>query len=197
MRCCRLQNNLTRAFHRGLIAAASLAYVVMAVGMPLPTGTPKDRSVAFPCMDRPCGCHDAAGCKEHCCCFTSQQKLAWAARHGIDPTPFVNPAAMAATRSCCVSHQSQADANKGSEFKVQDSASAIDAQPSDDEGAISIVAYRACHGLAPLWTALGAALPPPSPVAYEFLWDSSQSFARPPIIAATLSFSPPTPPPRG
>jgi hypothetical protein len=78
----------------GLMAAAGLAFFVATVGVPLPVGRTKDRSIPFPCMDRTCGCHDAAGCKAHCCCFSSEEKLAWAAEHRVDPTPFVDDAAL-------------------------------------------------------------------------------------------------------
>lgn len=78
---------------RGVVVAAALAYWAIAVGVPLPVTAikpSKDTSVAFPCMHRACGCQSAAGCKEHCCCFTDEQKLAWAAEHQVDPAPFVS-----------------------------------------------------------------------------------------------------------
>ena len=38
----------------------------------------KDRSVPFPCMDRPCGCVTAKQCFTTCCCHTPAETLAWA-----------------------------------------------------------------------------------------------------------------------
>jgi hypothetical protein len=98
----RLQNKLTRGLRGGLLSAAALSLIVGAVGVPLPVGPVKDRSVPFPCMDRSCGCHDAADCKKHCCCFSSEEKLAWSVEHGVDPAPFVDGEALAAlpTRNC-------------------------------------------------------------------------------------------------
>ena len=228
MRYRRLHIDSMHTFRHGLVAPALLAYFAAAVGVPLPAGAGKDRSVPFPCMDRPCGCHDASGCKQHCCCFTSEQKLAWAARHGVDPTPFVSSSALAAARSaagpaeakpaasCCASgpYQPEAPARQHDRLAASpshchepsrtSSSDAIDhpagspaTAPDGDDDLISIGAYRACHGMAPLWTTLGAALPPPRPLAYEFLWNSPDSLVSPAPAAVSLSFSPPTPPPRG
>lgn len=230
MRDRRLRHHSVYALRRGFVAAAVLAYVAAAVGVRLPTGGGKDRSVPFPCMDRPCGCHDAEGCKEHCCCFTSEQKLAWAAEHQVDPTPFVNFAAPGSAVSvssgehdaaCCASdsHQPETPARHCNQQiaatpPVRQNHCVLDhcvAPPDADDGSsrptadlpdgaddsISIAAYRACHGLAPLWSTLGAALPPPQPTAYEFLWDRGESVAPVLLASAAFSLSPPTPPPRG
>jgi hypothetical protein len=46
----------------------------------------EDSSTPFPCKDLPCGCRTAAKCwAGACCCYTMQQKIAWAAEHGIIP----------------------------------------------------------------------------------------------------------------
>lgn len=224
----RLRHRSVHTLRRSFVAVAVLAYVAAAVGVPLPTGGGKDRSVPFPCMDRPCGCRDAAGCKEHCCCFTSEQKLAWAAEHQVDPEPFVNFSALASRRqagevmssengvTCCAisAHQPEASARCHEEFASHsgsvgcgiesqrsdvsdDSLASRPALPDGDDDSISIAAYRACHGLAPLWSTLSAALPPPRPMAYEFVWDLGESVAPVSIEAVALSLSPPTPPPRG
>lgn len=191
MRYRRLHIDSMHTFRHGLVAAALLAYFAAAVGVLLPAGAGKDRGVPFPCRDRPCGCHDARGCKQHCCCFTSEQKLAWAARHGVDPTPFVNSSAVAAARAAAGPTEAKPAAACCASGPYQPEA------PARQHDLISIAAYRACQGLAPLWTTLGAALPPPRPLAYEFLWNSPDSLISPAPAAASFSFSPPTPPPRG
>lgn len=193
----RFDKKLTRAFRGGLLFAGAVAFFVAALGVPLPTGMRKDRSVAFPCMDRSCGCHDAAGCKKHCCCFSSSEKLAWAAQHDVDPRPFVDDHAlvalaardchasesaacdMRAPASCCAKKQSQREQSGGK---------------TDDF--VSIAAYRHCSGLIPLWTLLSAALPPqePSNAGSERLV-TGQIGERDCLFNVT-SFSPPTPPPR-
>jgi hypothetical protein len=83
-----------------LLWSLAMVYGLACLGMPLrapvATSVPasKDRSQPFPCMDRPCGCQTAEQCWRDCCCFTPQQRAAWAQRHGvagaiagIDPPP--------------------------------------------------------------------------------------------------------------
>jgi len=85
-------------------------YGLVASGLPLPFGLPaggdgpragssangpagkaaaivaaKDRSRAFPCMDKPCGCGTAEQCFSHCCCHTPAERLAWARAHQVEP----------------------------------------------------------------------------------------------------------------
>jgi len=45
----------------------------------------KDRSRAFPCMDKPCGCATAEQCFTNCCCNTPAETLAWAKVHAVEP----------------------------------------------------------------------------------------------------------------
>lgn len=68
-----------------------LAAIVIAL-LPVPVGSlpashrlnmGKDLSQPFPCQDRPCGCRSAEQCRKKCCCFSTEQKLAWAQRHGV------------------------------------------------------------------------------------------------------------------
>ncbi|HVX10052.1 MAG TPA: hypothetical protein VHC22_02515 [Pirellulales bacterium] len=216
---------LIRALHGGLISAAGLAFLVAAVGVPLPAARTKDRSIAFPCMDRPCGCHDAAACKAHCCCFSSEEKLAWASAHDVDPTPFVDDRALASliatddspfAGKCC---ESRRTAIRGHADSASCCAKKVDprqptarcnarttadrsarvgqhAHKSPNSDVLSIAAYRECTGLQPLWTLLNAALPPPAPVGYEFDWFVSGRVVQTTYDIAVVSFSPATPPPR-
>ena len=79
---------------------AIFGYTLVASGMPLPFGTVapsapespaakrlagKDRSRAFPCMDKPCGCATAEQCFTSCCCNTPAETLAWAKAHAVEP----------------------------------------------------------------------------------------------------------------
>jgi len=84
---------------------AILGYTLVASGLPLPLGSislgivapaapdspaakrlaDKDRSRAFPCMDKPCGCATAEQCFTSCCCNTPAETLAWAKAHRIEP----------------------------------------------------------------------------------------------------------------
>lgn len=103
-----------RAFSRQTTSWMLLLTVVSAL-LPVPIllcapGLAKDRSQAFPCQDRPCGCMSAEQCRKKCCCFNKEQKIAWAKRNGVDISTVLLPnqaekqqdTKFASTkRSCC------------------------------------------------------------------------------------------------
>lgn len=78
----------TRRFRLSL---ASLLLVVFAAGViGLPIVPTHDRSSGrFPCEQRSCGCSNADHCWDKCCCFSDQEKLAWAAKQGVRPPDFL------------------------------------------------------------------------------------------------------------
>jgi hypothetical protein len=205
MRNRRIQQKMLRALRRGLTVAAVMAFFVAALGVPLPRGAVKDRSVPFPCMDRACGCHDAAECKAHCCCFTSDEKLAWAADHDVDPEPFVDEQALvdagsgrAADGETPPCHEGAVAACCAKKALAPPAAERLELQRATDEPTefLSIAAFRQCTGLSPLWTWLGAALPPAKSLDYEFQWVVTGRVATWNCHPTSLTFSPPTPPPR-
>lgn len=220
MRPRRTWNKLTRGLRRGLLSAAAISFIVGAVGVPLPVALVKDRSVAFPCMHRSCGCHDAADCKKHCCCFSSEEKLAWSDEHGVDPTPFVADDFLAALPTK-ISHEPGCHTQGTSHLfaivasvmpacvkgSVSQSCCAKKAaEPGSDlahravrhrgNQMLTIAAYRQCTGLASLWTLVHAALPPSKPVQCEFRWFVTGRVVQQTWSLATVCFTPPTPPPR-
>ena len=80
---------------------------ICSVGVPLPAHSEKKPGAApFPCQDCPCGCKDAETCWRDCCCFTNQQKLAWAQRNRVTPPAFVIAAAK--REGCCAGKQGHA-----------------------------------------------------------------------------------------
>ncbi|MEM8946145.1 MAG: hypothetical protein AAGD11_13305 [Planctomycetota bacterium] len=97
-----------RRFLRQATTLATLAAVaICAVGVSLPLrvddGDEFKEQTPFPCMNRPCGCKTAAQCWKQCCCFSHQEKLAWARKHGVTPPDFVVVAAAHQASSCCQS----------------------------------------------------------------------------------------------
>jgi len=79
---------------------ACMTVAVCSVGVPLPAHSEKKPGAApFPCQDCPCGCKDAETCWRDCCCYTNQQKLAWARRNRVTPPAFV--VAAAKREGCC------------------------------------------------------------------------------------------------
>jgi len=71
------------------------SHLIVTLGFPLPVpnaAIAKDASRLFPCQNRPCGCLTADECwKGDCCCFTLEQKLAWAEANGREPPAHVRP----------------------------------------------------------------------------------------------------------
>jgi hypothetical protein len=71
-----------------------LAYCTATFGFPLPARSQKEASQPFPCQDHPCGCQSAEQCWRGCCCFTPEQRFAWAAEHHVEPPAYAErPAA--------------------------------------------------------------------------------------------------------
>lgn len=107
----RLPRPLPSAPIRHFVAVgALLAQVFAATGAPVFSrpGTGKTGAVPFPCQSHPCGCQTSEqGWAGDCCCFTLEEKLAWADARGITPPEHVRPAVAARKRaretdqSCC------------------------------------------------------------------------------------------------
>jgi hypothetical protein len=81
---------------RGTMALMTLVgHLFVACGLPLPAPSSvgvKDSGRPFPCQDRPCGCLTYDECwKGDCCCFTLEEKLAWADALEIEPPEHVRP----------------------------------------------------------------------------------------------------------
>ncbi len=96
---------------------ALVGQLVSSFGMPLPIAPPsKDASIPYPCQERPCGCVSADECwAGDCCCFTLEEKLAWAEANGIEPPAHVRPAVearkarrAAVKKACCCSDKKSA-----------------------------------------------------------------------------------------
>jgi hypothetical protein len=83
---------------------ACLAVVVSSLGVPLPVPMLRHANELYPCAQCGCGCTDAETCWRKCCCYTNEQKLAWAERHGVTPPGFVIAAA-ARERASASKHQ--------------------------------------------------------------------------------------------
>jgi hypothetical protein len=70
------------------------SHLVVAFGFPLPAPRQQsqDASRPFPCQNHPCACLNAEQCWQgDCCCYTLEEKLAWAEANGIEPPAHVRP----------------------------------------------------------------------------------------------------------
>lgn len=210
------RNRRRRRLPRRLGAGLTLvAYLAVVLGLPLPTPLAKDRSQPFPCQDHPCGCRTAEECWRHCCCFTPEERLAWAREHHVEPPAYAElptargwhearlrdreQGAVAPAAGCAHCGPKRAPAvastreTSGCCSKATESAGA---RKSRVRGGLSLRALY-CKGQSPLFTgAAPAVLPPPFPTGEPFPVPAGRV-----VLADTnpvsLPVTPPDPPPRG
>jgi hypothetical protein len=166
-----------------------LNWLVLTLGIPLPTWSAKDRTRPFPCMDSDCGCHTAEKCWQSCCCHTNQEKLVWAKRNGVTPPAYVAAAAAKEAKSkssahfsCCTKHHSEA---------------APAEEPAEEpSGQIVLSSVHRCQGgdtatinseLATILSRTATQLPAVPPAQWIELVD---------LTALTIDLSPASPPPQ-
>ena len=65
----------------GVLTAVALA--IATIGIPMQIPFAKEVGELFPCMSCGCGCVNAEVCWRDCCCYNTDQKLAWAREHNV------------------------------------------------------------------------------------------------------------------
>jgi hypothetical protein len=89
-----------RAVRRRLIPSLTLvAYLGAAIGFPVSPLPAKQGGQPFPCQNHQCGCRSAEECWRHCCCFTAEQRWAWAREHHVEPPAVAEPPSTSGWRS--------------------------------------------------------------------------------------------------
>jgi len=180
-----------------LVVVALVAHVLAATGAPVPSPrlTNGRGSIPYPCREHACGCLTSEQCwAGDCCCFTLEQKLAWADRRGIEPPGHVRAdvearsarrAASKPVHSCC----------QGAECEATPAA-----DPQDSEAAIHWVVgmfTQKCRGEGPAGLLKLEPTAPPALVADAFATPEPREFVRvPPITTIPTSQLPPVRPPR-
>jgi hypothetical protein len=207
----RLVRRLSRlpARRQTLAVLALLAHVLAATGAPVPSlrrPFPGQSSGAYPCSDHTCGCLTAEQCwAGDCCCYTLEQKLAWADARGVAPPNHVRREVEArktrgrtkVARSCCSSECDNGD-SRGAETCCEKST-----EPAASKQQSIVVRWvvgsyvQKCRGKTPagLLELEPAVSPPlnsdrPSPSKSERYVPASA-----PLPVSTLE-PPPAPPPR-
>jgi hypothetical protein len=96
-------------------AVALFAYLAAAIGFPLPAtfASHKDRSEPFPCRDHACGCQNAEECWSGCCCFSAEERWAWAESHHIQPPEYAEKPAPKGWRTVRLRDRERANADEG------------------------------------------------------------------------------------
>ena len=153
----------------------------------------KDQSVAFPCQDRPCGCKTADDCWTNCCCFSDQEKLAWAKEHQVEPPKWFRPIAksvqlaaldvQARSCSCCCECHSKKDASSPLTTTIHRRVDIVlQLAQQKCRGDIDYICSRIILDFnRPVINQVAASEP---------LWAEAQ------VICDLLKLAPPTPPPR-
>jgi hypothetical protein len=185
--------------HKIWASAALVSYLATAFGVPISPPLDKDRSQPFPCQSHACGCRCADDCWRHCCCFSSDERLAWAQAHQIRP-PREAEAVLAQGWHAPRLRDLQEATWSHEEKSCARCTSAPRERAPHKEGRrgglfLSVAAMR-CHGMSTLWVTAGTVLPPPVPLdwhpylaASDWLWHSD-------VSAPTFFQRPLEPPPR-
>ncbi len=201
--------------HRLAVAGTFFAYLLATLPLPLPASVHKDGGLPFPCQNHPCGCQTAEQCWRNCCCFTPEERWAWAREHNVEPPAYAEKPADSekpveqgwdtvklrdrsegeskrSAKSCCSAQQTRPSCCQSrSDRPVK--------QSPPDSGRVRWVSAMSawqCQGLPTLWLSAGAAVPVVPPAA----WSPDQPPAsRVPLTNARgwdVPLNPPAPPPR-
>lgn len=191
--------------------AATAWFAIVTSGVPLPAGMPSDKFGApFPCQSHACGCRSASACWADCCCFTPEEKLAWARANGVTPpagTPTFDSStnkpepeenAPPAKRACCAKHAKapavasvtkrsccQAKNAEGCEATCPERRDEEAAETDDASRGVVLLEAMKCRGVASSWTGTGQ--PFVAAPAIEWLPEISVSAMLP---APQVSFAP-------
>jgi hypothetical protein len=194
---------------RRLIAGLALfAYLVTSAGfLPLPALPSKKKSgTPFPCQDHPCGCSSAEECWRHCCCFSVEERWAWAAANQVEPPEYAEKPANAGWSTARL--RDQAESPKSCEHakhagccETRALHSGREHQPSTTEPApptrpLCFLTAARCQGLSATCVAVGPVLPILPTHAARLDHSPSDRLSYPDTLPFILSLVPPDPPPR-
>lgn len=180
----RQQKVICRRAARKLISLSVLLSMCMTFA-PMSVGRSsailKDKSIPFPCQDRPCGCGTAEQCWRACCCFSHKEKIDWARKNGVTPpapeTLLVDASSenAKATRHQTVNSRKQLSRSKsksthlptaacgtsGCELKTAQRNESESASPDErkiDSEIVILTLVQHCRGQGPYWYSLPPAV---------------------------------------
>jgi len=217
----RSQRRLTwRYFGRRVVSGALLiAYVAVAIGIPVPAYAVKDPGHFFPCQFHTCGCRTAEQCWRHCCCFSPEERFAWARAHQVEPPVYAErptnfgwhtvrqrDLARAHSEGACACGKNHVDrqvpASKpartccSTHGKSGPSCCTKTNSPAPRGARLLVIGMMHCQGLASLMISGGLVLPPPQPTTWAPAWCPDGVLTYPEVSAAALVLAPLDPPPR-
>jgi hypothetical protein len=192
------RNTFWRRLPRRVCAVvALLAYLLAAVGFPVPAAHLKKSGIPFPCQDHPCGCQSAEQCWCSCCCFTVEQRWAWAREHHVEPPAYAaRPSDSEPHAHACAHHAGAPHSACCDKERPADPAKEEQSAPAGGVrwtiGALAL----GCRGQGTLWITSGAVAPPPAPFAWEPHPAPAGWLSPSPKSPLSLSRAPLDPPPR-
>jgi hypothetical protein len=201
-----------RPLRRRLCAGLTLvAYLLTALGVPLPAVARKATDEPFPCQDHPCGCQTAEQCWRACCCFSPEERLAWARAHQVEPPEYAEPPTGGLSwRTTRVRDRAQGCCTGDPVCctEPRDQPSCCQTKPAENERtapqkptrggirwALGVSALR-CQMPGSQWAATGAVLPPSPPLTWSPWFAPIGWVAGSHEQLVSLPLIPPDPPPR-
>jgi hypothetical protein len=181
---------------RCLVVGVALAgYAIAAIGFPLPAAV-RDVSRPYPCQDHSCGCMNAEQCWRSCCCYSAEEKVAWARSHHVEAPAEVIAEAEAGWRTPRLRDQQKAPATERCCCCAHEKAPAAKAPPARKVHWVDGISARHCRGLGRDWLSGPVAAPPAAPVSWTFEWLPAGWLPSADIHAIALPSLPLAPPPR-
>jgi len=191
--------------HRLYAGVTLVAYLATITGLPIPAAVGKADGEPFPCQNHACGCLTAEQCWRGCCCFTPEQRWAWAREHHVQPPPYAEKPRSQSWRSerkrdqvggpaashppaCCVR-------TPGKPTPAKASCPLTSPRKAGQGWQLGVMAQR-CQGLTTLWVASGAALPATSPLSWAPCLSFVEWVAVPEVTLLLAFHIPLDPPPR-
>jgi hypothetical protein len=213
--CLKRCFRLPRA-HPVCAALALASYLATSVGLPLPALRGKDHTRPFPCQDHVCGCANAEQCWHNCCCFSPEERLAWARARDIEPPADMAPATnggwhtrrlrdtepQEAKRACCKTHAQSRCCERASnpeqcEAECESAGAKQDccSEHARSRWTIGVTVLR-CQGAHTLWLSTGAVTAPPTPLVWCPTWPFVEQLQYIDSLMKGFVLAPPERPPR-
>jgi hypothetical protein len=216
----RSQRKLTwRYLGRRIMSGVVLvAYVAVAIGVPVPAYAIKDPGYSFPCQFHTCGCRTAEQCWRRCCCFSPEERFAWARAHHVEPPAYAEQPSSLGWNTirqrdlACAHSEGPCACGKNHEDKQVPAAKSArtccsahaKSEPCTRTNSpapagtrlVLVMGMLHCQGLASLMILGGLVLPPPPPTTWAPAWCLDGMLTYPDVSAPDLVLAPLDPPPR-
>src|SRR5947209_2935483 len=137
--------------HPVTVGCALIAYAAAALGCPLPVASGPSSSQPFPCQQHACGCRSAEACWKHCCCFSAEEKLAWARTQQVEPPPYAEQPADLGWRTVRQRDRDEQEQACGQACCQTKRDAKHSRRPGERSGSGLGVNCPRCHGHSTLW----------------------------------------------